>query len=179
MEAHVVSHVEDHLISSLSFKPGSGTANYVTGARFVRFLPESGDAWTVNNRTIRFRLADSAFIDMESIRLGMTVQNTTTVTANGQNAVLTPIAPPMAMFQRCRLYVAGALVEDIDSCGTLTVLLERLKSMTRRYDDAMEAHPMLGGADAASYNFDNETYTPLAANTARKVIQKLPFGLLY
>jgi hypothetical protein len=61
MEAHVVSHIQDHLISSLNFKPNSGTSNYITANRLVRFLPESGDTWTTANRTIRFRLADSAF----------------------------------------------------------------------------------------------------------------------
>ena len=70
MEAHVVSHIFDHLISSLNVKQNGGTGNYITANRLVRFLPESGDTWTTANRTIRFRLADSAFIDMESIRLG-------------------------------------------------------------------------------------------------------------
>ena len=65
MDAHVISHVQT----------------------------ESGDAWTVNNRTIRFRLADSSFIDMESIRLGMTIQNTTIVTGAAA-ARLTPNCSP-------------------------------------------------------------------------------------
>ena len=179
MEAHVVSHIQDHLISSLSFKPGSGTANYVSASKFVRFLPESGDTWTTANRTIRFRLADSAFIDMESIRLGMTVYNNTTVTAGGANAALTPSGPAMMMFQRCRLYIAGSLVEDIDNVGTLTAMLERLKSSARRYNDAMESgHSMLGGSSAASYNVDDESLTPIAAGEARRTISKLPFGLM-
>ena len=179
MEAHVVSHISDHLISSLNFKPSSGTSNYITSSRLVRFLPESGDTWTTANRTIRFRLADSAFIDMESIRLGMTIHNTTVVTAGGANAALEPLLPAMAMFQRCRLYVAGALVEDIDNCGTLTAMMERLKSAPRRYNDAMESgHSMLGGVNAASCNIDNESLTPIAAGTARRTISKLPVGLM-
>ena len=179
MEAHVVSHIQDHLISSLAFKPSSGTANYVLASRFVRFLPESGDTWTTANRTIRFRLADSAFIDMQSIRLGMTVYNNTTVTAGGTAAAVTPILPAMGMFQRCRLYIAGSLVEDIDNCGTLTAVLERLKSSARRYNDALESgHAMLGGATAAAYNIDDESLTPIGAGQARRTISKLPFGLM-
>jgi hypothetical protein len=175
----VVSHIQDHLISSLNFKPNSGTSNYITANRLVRFLPESGDTWTTANRTIRFRLADSAFIDMESIRLGMTIHNTTVVTAGGANAALEPLTSAMGMFQRCRLYVAGALVEDIDNCGTLIAMLERLKSAPRRYNDAMESgHSMLGGVNAAAYNIDNESLTPIAAGTARRTISKLPFGLM-
>ena len=180
MEAHVVSHIQDHLISSLNFKPNSGTSNYITSSRYVRFLPESGDTWTTANRTIRFRLADSAFIDMESIRMGMTIHNTTTVTAGGADAALTPLLPGgIGLFQRCRLYVAGALVEDIDNVGTLTAMLERLKSSARRYNDALESgHAMLGGGNTASYNVDDESLTPIAAGTARRTISKLPFGLM-
>ena len=179
MEAHVVSHIQDHLISSLAFKPSSGTANYVLASRFVRFLPESGDTWTTANRTIRFRLADSAFIDMESIRLGMTVYNNTTVTAGGAAAGLTPLGPAMMMFQRCRLYIAGSLVEDIDNVGSLTAMLERLKSSARRYNDAMESgHAMTGGATTAAYNVDNESLTAIGAGEARRTISKLPFGLM-
>ena len=178
MQAHVVSHIQDHLLSSLSFKPGGGTANYVNSSKFVRFLPESGDTWTTANRTIRFRLADSSFIDMESLRLGMTVYNTTTIT-DGAAAALTLILPAMGMFQRCRLYIAGSLVEDIDNVGTLTAMLERLKSSARRYNDAMESgHAMLGGADAASFNIDNESLQPIAAGAARCTISHLPFGLM-
>ena len=179
MEAHVVSHIQDHLISGLSFKTTGGTSNYLTASRFVLFQAESGDLWSTSNRTIRFRIASFDFLDMESVRLHMTVHNTTTVTAGGANAVLTPILPAMGMFQRCRLYVAGALVEDIDNVGTLTAIMERLKSAPRRYNDAMESgHAMLGGTDAPSFNIDDETLTPMAAGTARRTISKLPFGLL-
>ena len=115
MEAHVVSHIQDHLISGLSFKPTSGTANYVTSSRMVRFLPSSGDTWTTSNRTIRFQLASADMLDLESIRLGMTIYNTTTVTGTATPAALTPILPGgMGLFQRARLYIAGALVEDIE-----------------------------------------------------------------
>ena len=72
IEAHVVSHIQDHLISGLSFKPSSGLASHVTGARFVTFQAESGDLWSTANRTIRFRLASLDFLDMESIRLHIT-----------------------------------------------------------------------------------------------------------
>ena len=176
MDGHAVSHISDHLISSLAFKPSSGTANYVTAARFVRFLHESGDTWTTANRTIRFRLADSAFIDMQTIRLGMTIHNQSVDNAHSTAAALTPILPAMGMFQRCRLYIAGALVEDIDNVGTLTCVLERLKSSARRYNDAMESeHAMIGGP---TYEIDNEDLVTIGAGDARRTISKLPFGLM-
>ena len=37
---------------------------------------------------------------------------------------------------------------------------------------------MTGGADADSFNIDNESLTPIAAGAARRTITKLPFGLL-
>ena len=179
MEAHVVSHIQDHLISGLSFKPSGATANYVTSSKFVTFRAESGDLWSTANRTIRFRLADSSFIDLESIRLHVTVHNTTTVTAGGAPAALTPILPAIGMFQRARLYCAGSLVEDIDNVGTLTAMLERLKSSSRRQNDALESgHAMTGGVTAGPFNIDNESLTAMAAGTARRTISKLPSGLL-
>ena len=179
MEAHLVWHLQDHFTSGLSFKPSSGIANHVASSKFVTFQAESGDLWSTSNRTIRFRLADSSCINMESIRLHMTIHNTTTVTADGAPAALTPILLPMGLYQRCRLYVAGSLVEDIDNVGTLTAMLESLKSSSRRYNDAMESgHAMTGGTHAASFNIDDESLTPMAAGTARRTISKMPFGLL-
>ena len=174
----MVSHTVDGLISGLTFKPNGHTANYILANRQIRFLPESGDTWTTANRTIRFRLADSAFVDLESIRLGMSIYNTTTVTAGGGAADLEPIVPAVGMFSRVRLYLAGSLVEDIDGCGTLTSILERLKSSSRRSNDAMESgHPMTGGTNAASFNVDNESLAPIPAGEARRTLSKLPFGL--
>ena len=172
MEAHLVSHVSEHLISSLNFKPSSGTSSYVTAFRFVTFQAESGDLWSTSNRTIRFRLASSDFLDLESVRLHRTVHNTTTVTGSGPpltGAVLTPILPgAMGLFQRARLYMSGALVEDIDEIGTHTALLERLKSSARKYNDAQESgHAYRGGATADAFNIDDETLQHIPAGAAK------------
>ena len=73
------------------------------------------------------------------------------------------------LFQRARLYCTRSLVEDIDNIGTLTSMLERLKSSSRRYNAAMESgHAMLGGD--ATFNIDDESLTPMAARTARRTI---------
>ena len=130
---------------------------------------------------------------MESHHLGMTVFNSTTNTtaiaatallpavAAGANVALTPILPAMEMFQRCKHYIAGSLVEDIDNCGTLTGILGRLQSSARRYSDAMEsghAMPWSVAEDVEHFNIDDEALTPIAAGAARRTITKLPFGLL-
>jgi hypothetical protein len=58
-------------------------------------------------------------------------------------------------------------VEDIDNCGTLAAMLERMKNTDRRYNDAQKSeHTMLGGASASACNVDDETSTPLAADSA-------------
>ena len=167
MEVHSQTSLEDHLVSSLNFRHGN-TASYITASRMVRYFCESGDTFGVNNRIIRFRLNDAAFLDLESLRLGMSIHNNTTVTANGNAAALEPISSPLAMFSRCRIYCSGQLVEDITECGTVAVLLERLKSTSRRFNDAFENHAMTG---------TNEDYIPIGAGKARKTITKLPFGL--
>ena len=62
--------------------------------------------------------------------------------------------------------MAGQLVEDITEMGSVAVLLERLKSTNRRFNDAYENHAMTG---------TNENHTPIGAGLARKTITKLPF----
>ena len=103
---------------------------YWVHVKFVCF-PSQRNTWTTANRTLRFSIASSDFLDMESLRLGMTVYNTTTVTATGADVALEPIGPARAMFSRLRLFVSGALVEDIAEVGTLTCMLERLKNSGR------------------------------------------------
>ena len=168
MEVHTQTSIEDHLISSLNFKASSGTASYVTASRMVRYFCESGDTFGPNNRTIRFRLNDAAFLDLESLRLGMTIHNNTGLSVDGTPMPLEPISNPLAMFSRCRAYVAGQLVEDITECGTVAVLLERLKSTNRRFNDSYENFVMTG---------TDENHTPIGAGLARKTITKLPFGI--
>ena len=83
MDVHLISSVQDHLVSSLNFAGDSGTANYILGTRQVSIRPESGDVWSPTARVCRFRLSESAFIDLASIRLGMTIYNTTVVATTG------------------------------------------------------------------------------------------------
>ena len=138
----------------------------------MRYLPESGDTWTTGSRVIRFRLAGAEFLDPSTCKLGFTLYNQTKVTTGGAAASMTPIAPPLAMFSRLRLYVAGVLCEDITEVGALTMLLERMKPAARRLNDSMEAHPMTGAT------LSDENYAPMAGGTARKVLVDLPFGIL-
>ena len=127
MEGHITSGIEDHLIEGLSFKASSGTTSYVLNSRFVRFFAESGNRFSADSsKVLRFRLTDQAFLETSSIRLQMTIQNLTSDGA-GQDVNLTPIAPPLAMFARARLFMASQLVEDWVELGPTAVLMDRLK----------------------------------------------------
>ena len=94
MEAHLTSGAEDTLIDGLKFQPPGNTANYCIAARQVRYFAESGDRHTpVSSRVIRFRLADTGFLESASVRLGLTITNQHT-------ANLTPIAAAGSLFRR-------------------------------------------------------------------------------
>ena len=114
LEAHAIAHLEDHLISGLTFKSSHGTANYVMVSRYVSFNPEGGSMWNTSNRTLRLRLADSSFIGLQSLRLPYTLHNTSFTNSTNVGRPITPLlGGPMAIFSRCRLFLAGALVGDI------------------------------------------------------------------
>ena len=119
------------------------------------------------------RLAESAFLDMSSIRLGMRIYNLSTTGAapNQVPGLLTPLCGPFGMFSRARLYVAGQLAEDLTECGHSSVMMERMKPNARRINDSMEAHAMTGANSA------NESYSAIPAGESRKVVCSLPFGL--
>ena len=86
MEAHLTSGGEDVLIDGLRFQPPSNTANYCVANRQVRYFAESGNRFDpVSSRVIRFRLADTGFLESASCRLGLTI-------TNHHTANLTPIA---------------------------------------------------------------------------------------
>ena len=165
MEAHITSGIEDHLIDGLQFKAASGTAQYVLNSRCVRYFAESGNRFDANSsRVIRFRLADHCFLEPASVRLQMTINNLSTTTD------LTPVAQPLAMFRRARLFMASQLVEDWTELGPTSVLMDRMKPFLRRLSDSLEAHVLTDGS--------SDAYSPVPVNGARKVLVQLPFGVL-
>ena len=127
------------MIDGLSFKASSGTSSYVLNSKYVRFFAESGDRFSPDSsRVIRFRLTDQAFLEPSSLRLQLTIQNLT-VDGNGQDVALTPVAVPLAMFSRARLFMASQLIEDWVELGPTAVLMDRMKpfseGLTIRWKD--------------------------------------------
>ena len=134
MEAHLTSGAEDTLIEGLRFQPPSATSNYCIAARQVRYFAESGNRHDpVSSRVIRFRLADTGFLESASVRLGLTITNQHT-------GNLTPIAAAGSLFRRVRLFAASQLVEDITEYATQHTLMQRLLPSARRMNDSIEGH---------------------------------------
>ena len=105
---------------------------------------------------IRFRLADTGFLESASVRLRLTLTNQHT-----QN--LTPCAQAGSLFRRVRLFAASQLVEDITEYATQNTLMQRLLPAARRLDDNIEAHPLT----ATAYS---EDYGIIAPNASRRLI---------
>ena len=106
MEAHLSSTQSDQLLESLNFRPPGNSANYVLETRKVWFFAEASDTFGPNSRVIRFRLVDQGFWEPASSRSQFTLHN-----KDASNA-LVPIAGPLAMFSRIRVFVSGIQVEN-------------------------------------------------------------------
>ena len=165
MEAHLTAGAEDSLIEGLKFTPPGNTANYCIANRPVQYFAESGNRFDpVSSRVIRFRLADTGFLESSSVRLRLTV-------TNQHNANLTPVAQAGSLFRRFRLFAASQLVEDITEYATQNTLMQRLLPAARRLNDSIEAHPLT----ATGYQEDYGVITP---NESRRLIMPLPCGTL-
>merc|ERR1712079_904975 len=126
----------DKLLDGLKFTPPDSTSNYVLENGPVNYFPESGNTFdALSSKVIRFRLADQGFLESSSLRLRFTIIN--------QNAAnLTPIATPLSMFRRARLFASGQLVEDITELANQATLRDRLLPMARRVDNSIENYAL-------------------------------------
>ena len=163
MEAHLTAGAEDSLIEGLRFQPPSNTANYCVANRPVQYFAESGNRFDpVSSRVIRFRLADTGFLESALVRLRLTLTNQHT-----QN--LTPCAQAGSLFRRVRRFAASQLVEDITEYATQTTLMQRLLPAARRLNDSIEAHQLA----ATAYS---EDYDSIAPNASRRLIMPISCG---
>ena len=87
---------------------------------------EASDTFGPNSRVIRFRIVDQGFWEPASSRIQFTLHN-----KDASNA-LVPIAGPLAMFSRIRVFVSGIQIENWDFVGESAVLMDRLKGASRR-----------------------------------------------
>eukprot|EP00438_Fugacium_kawagutii_P035295 Skav215243 [mRNA] locus=scaffold811:129577:132292:+ [translate_table: standard] len=112
---------------------------YITSRRFVNFFPSGSNVYAPNqgNKNIRFNLSadDNTYIDLSSIRVFGTLQNTDT----DQKKFLRPLAGLHAFFQRYQLNVAGQQVQDIIEYNRHCELYECLKPKNVRDMDDIES----------------------------------------
>ena len=109
---NIISESSDQMINQLNFGLPE-TSQYITSRRFVNFFPSGSNVYAPNqgNKNIRFNLSadDNNYIDLSSIRIFGTLQNTDI----DQKKFLRPLAGLHAFFQRYMLNVAGQQVQDI------------------------------------------------------------------
>ena len=76
---NLVSEAQDVMINNLNFGMPE-TAQYITDRRFVNYFPSDSNIYASNqgNKNIRFYISGEAnqYLDLSSIRLFATVQNT-------------------------------------------------------------------------------------------------------
>ena len=117
----VISGGEDSLLESLSFDLPS-TTSYVQQRRLVSYYPSGASTFSPNGvRVCRFTIAGDGWLDPSSLRVYAKLANTS---ANG--TVLQLADGPHSLFSRCRLFIGGTLVEDIDAYGRSHQLFRRL-----------------------------------------------------
>eukprot|EP00438_Fugacium_kawagutii_P036448 Skav213609 [mRNA] locus=scaffold1971:127708:131034:+ [translate_table: standard] len=130
---------EPNPLMSHSYINWEGQGQYITSRRFVNLFPSGSNVYAPNqgNKNIRFNILadDNNYIDLSSIRVFATLQNTD----NNQGHFLRPLSGLHAFFQRYMLNVAGQQVQDIIEYNRHCELYECLKPKTARDMDDIES----------------------------------------
>eukprot|EP00438_Fugacium_kawagutii_P027429 Skav217155 [mRNA] locus=scaffold2621:341721:344436:+ [translate_table: standard] len=122
-----------------TYKNFEETSQYITSRRFVNFFPSGSNVYAPNqgNKNIRFNISadDNNYIDLSSIRVFATLQNTD----GDQAKFLRPLTGLHGFFQRYMLNVAGQQVQDIIEYNRHCELYECLKPKSVRDMDDIES----------------------------------------
>ena len=107
VEQHIQTNITDSLVLGLDFRGGVPSAEYVRSSKLVRWRAEASDRFSPAARQLRFRLVDDCWLQSGTVRLQVTMNNT-----SGANP-LQPRTDPLAMFSTARLFMGGQLVKYI------------------------------------------------------------------
>ena len=171
---HIVSESNDEMINALNFGLPS-TSQYITSRRFVNFFPSGSNVYNANsgNKNIRFNISadDNNYIDLSSIRLFATLQNTDADRAK----FLRPLGDLSSFIQRYTCSVGGQQCQDITDYNRHCQLYDCLKSKNVRDMDDIEssANPRWDG-DFHDYAIGLENL--LAINDAGTGTDYFPTG---
>ena len=109
---NIIAESSDVMVNSLNFGLPE-TAQYVTSRRLVNYFPSGSNVYAPNagNKNIRFLISgdDNQFLDLSSIRLFATLQNTDPT----RKHFLRPLGGLHAFMSRYRLNIAGQQWQDI------------------------------------------------------------------
>lgn len=107
---NVVAEAQDTMINSLNFGLRE-TSQYITDRRFVNYFPSGSNVYNPNagNKNIYISGEDNTYLDLSSVRLFATLQNTDGTQAN----FLRPLGGLHAFMNRYRRTVGGQLCQDI------------------------------------------------------------------
>ena len=134
---NVVAEANDTMINSLNFGLPE-TSQYITDRRFVNYFPSGSNVYAPNagNKNIRFYLSgdDNTYLDLSSIRVFATIQNTDTA----RTKFLRPLAGLHGFLSRYRATVGGQLVQDIIEYNRHCELYNSLKPKDVRDMDDIE-----------------------------------------
>ena len=150
---NIVAESNDTMINSLNFGLPE-TSQYITDRRFVNYFPSGSNVYAPNagNKNIRFYMSgdDNTYLDLSSIRVFATVQNTDTARAK----FLRPLAGLHGFLSRYRATVGGQLVQDIIEYNRHCELYNSFKPKDVRDMDDIEnsANPRW---DADYHNYAN------------------------
>ena len=109
---NIIAESSDVMVNSLNFGLPE-TAQYVTSRRLVNYFPSGSNVYAPNagNKQIRFLISgdDNQFLDLSSIRVFATLQNTDPDRAK----FLRPLGGLHAFMSRYRLNLAGQQCQDV------------------------------------------------------------------
>ena len=152
------------MVNSLNFCLPE-TSQYVTNRRFVNYFPSGSNVYNPNagNKNILFYISgdDNTYLDLSSVRLFATLQNTD----GTRNHFLRPLGGLHAFMNRYRATVGGQLVQNIIEYNRHCELYDCFKPRDVRDMDDIEAsaNPRW---DADFHDYANGLDVLLQATTA-------------
>ena len=76
VDAHVITHLQDGLVSGLNFAADEKTAEHVRSSKLVKFRAEASDRFSpAAGKVIRFKLADDCWLQSGTVRCAATLFN--------------------------------------------------------------------------------------------------------
>lgn len=165
---------EEATIQALDFRIGQ-TSKHVQNRRSVAFYPTGAGVFSNRGvRVIRVSLtSENGWVDPSTLRLQFSVRNL----ATEEKAVVQPLGGPHVFFDRCRVFLGGALVEDVQSYARTAELMHRLSPTDYLWNESVEGFG-LARADAQNRHGVRRKTCWIPSGERLTVLEKPALGLL-